>query len=82
MNSTAPRTSFIRIGDKAKVLELVKEAKRVGYDVEIKKLGREAYSYVVTDPGIGNDEVFHSTNVRPGLWATSYSLKYWQEPTL
>lgn len=83
MNS--PRTSFIRIGDKAGVLALVKEAKRVGYKVEKHMLGKMVFAYVVTDPGdfgLGTDLVFRSTNVRPGLWTTSYSLKYWDEPAI
>ena len=79
MNS--PRTSFIRIGDKAGVLALVKEAKRVGYVVEKKMFdAKTVFTYVVTDPDNANAMVFRSTNVRPGMWATSYSLKYWDEP--
>ena len=84
MNS--PRTSFIRVSDKATVTALVKEAKRVGYKVEKKMFdAKTVFSYVVTDPGdfgLGTDLVFRSTNVRPGLWATSYSLTYWDEPAI
>ena len=81
MNST--RTSFIRISDKATVTALVKEAKRVGYKVEKKMFdAKTVFSYVVTDPENANAVVFRSTNVRPGLWATSYSLTYWDEPAI
>lgn len=78
-----PRTSFIRIGDKAGVLANVKEAKRVGYNVEKKMWdAKTVFAYVITDPENANEMVFRSTNVRPGVWTTTYSLTYWEEPAI
>ncbi len=85
--STPPaRNSFIRVADLARVSALVKEAKRVGYEVKMNGGPRvsDAFNLSVHDhspeavsPGA---EVFRAVQVRPRVWAISYSLSYWQEP--
>lgn len=79
---TSTRTSFVRIATPAHVKDLVKEAKRVGYHVKT----TPGFSHHITDhspeavsPGA---EVFRAVQVRPGVWAVSYSLSYWEEPAM
>lgn len=74
------RNSFIRLSDLARVKALVTEARRVGYHVKTVA----GFSHHITDhspeavtPGA---EVFRAVQVRPGVWAISYSLSYWEEP--
>lgn len=75
------RKSFMRLTQgKTLVSSLVKEARRVGYKVK----ANGGFSYHVTDhspeavsPGA---EVFRAVQVRPGMWAISYALAYFEEP--
>ena len=70
------RATFIRLTNgKKRVTALVKEAKRVKY--EVKENG--GFSYVVTDPENANALVFRAVNVRPGMWAISYATAYFVE---
>lgn len=71
------RSTFTRVGEKRRVTALVKEAKRVGYAV--KESG--GFSYTVTDPTQAGALVFKAVNVRPDLWATTYSTAYFVENT-
>jgi len=80
-NTLPARKSFIRLGDKKKVIALIKEAKRVGYTVDENKIEGRLFNVTVTDPENNNDLVFKSVNVRPGMWGTTYSTKYWVEKT-
>jgi hypothetical protein len=71
-----PRTTFTRIGVKAQVTALVKEARRVKYTVTT----NGGFFYEVRDPENANALVFKSVALMPGRWVTTYSLAYWQEP--
>lgn len=75
-----PRSTFVRIAQFPKVKELVTEAKRVGYPVEEKKMDRTPFSFIARDPENNNATVFRAVQVRPGVWAVSYPLAYWEEP--
>lgn len=69
------RPSFLRMGDTAKVRELNKEAKRVGYVVT----GTSQFSFHCVDPE-NKHWVYRAVQVRPKQWAISYSTEYWVEP--
>lgn len=86
-NATPARSSFVRIATLAHVKDLVADAKRVGYVVKLNggpRLTASTFNLNVTDhspeavtPGA---EVFRAVQVRPGAWAVSYALAYWEEP--
>lgn len=82
----APRQGFIRIAQRPLVSSLVKEAKRVGYEVVFNggKTVANSFSLEVFDNSpeavTPRALVFKAVQVRPGLWAVSYSLAYWDEP--
>lgn len=93
MNSTtttttnAPeRTKFRRICSTNFVKNLVKEAKRVGYTVDVFRNGDmnkgSVYGYQVFDPTHDNSLVFKAIAIRPDNWGTTFSKVYWQEPTV
>ena len=78
--STAPvRSSFIRLIDTKYVKNLVKEAKRVEYTVNVLR-SSAIYGYEVYDPTHDNSVVFKAMLVRPNYWAATFSKVYWQEP--
>ena len=86
MNATANKTSrpsFVRMLTTSAVKDLVKEAKRVKYAVESTKHEDEKviFMHKVTDPDYSNALVFKALLVRPGVWATTFSTAYWQDPT-
>jgi hypothetical protein len=86
MNTTttdiAPtRSTFIRFLDTKYIKNLIKEAKRVKYTVNISRNGDNVYLYEVFDPEHNNSVVFKSVAMRPNYWATTFSKVYWQEPT-
>ena len=75
---SAPATvhsTFTRLGNKARVTSMVKDARRVGYEVT----DSGSFAFTVKDPTNGGALVFKSVNVRPGLWATTYSSAYFAE---
>jgi hypothetical protein len=74
------RSTFIRFLDTKYVKNLVKEAKRVKYTVNISRNGDNVYLYEVFDPEHSNSLVFKSVAMRPNYWATTFSKVYWQEP--
>ena len=81
-NEIAPRKSFTRVLDNAGIKSFVKEAKRVGYNVEVWRFddtGKSGpiYGYEVKD---GDALVFKSMKMRPGIWATTFSTLYWKDP--
>lgn len=85
MNTTttdiAPaRSTFIRFLDTKYIKNLIKEAKRVKYTVNISRDGDNVYLYEVFDPEHNNSVVFKSVAMRPNYWATTFSKVYWQEP--
>jgi len=74
--------TFTRIGDKKRVNEMARKARKAGYVVESTG-GMGLTSIVlckVTDPTNGNALVFKAVQIRPSMWATTYSTTYFQEP--
>ena len=90
MNSTintAPvRSTFTRVCSTSFIKNLVKDAKRVGYAVNILRNSDmnkgPVYGYQVFDPSHDNSLVFKAIAVRPDTWGTTFSKVYWQEPTV
>lgn len=82
--TTPVRSSFIRFLDTKYVKNLVKEAKRVKYNVEIGRTSSDESGsiiwYDVRDPEHSNSLVFKTVQVQPNYWATTFSKVYWQEP--
>lgn len=79
------RASFLRLAARSVVSELVKEAKRVGYQVTFNggKTVSTSFSLTVTDhspeavtPGA---MVFRAVNTGRGAWGITYSTAYWSE---
>lgn len=88
MNTTTldnpPRSYFTRLCDTKSVKSLVKEAKAVGYSVDTKSgddFGNGGvWGYEVRDPSHENSLVFKAIMVKQGVWGTTFSKVYWQEP--
>jgi len=77
------RSTFTRLAHTPTVKGMVKDAKKVGYAVEIGRFGAdgkgEIYFYKITD---GADLVFKATMVQRGVWGMTFSTSYFQEPTM
>lgn len=77
------KNTFIQLCQTKGVKDLVKEAKRVKYNV-VTESGSDTgksdiWRYEVTDEG---NLVFKAMLVRPNIWAITFSKDYWQEPTV
>lgn len=76
-------TTFVRTISTTYLKELVKEAKRVEYEVETWRdsdTGKgPIYGYQVKDNG---ELVFKALAIRKNIWAGTFSKLYWQEPTV
>lgn len=80
--TTAPvRSTFIRFLDTKYVKNLVEEAKKAEYTVNILRDPMSIYFYEVYDPTHSNSLVFKAVAIRQNYWATTFSKVYWQEPT-
>ena len=80
MNNTviAPRPSFTRMLTTMAIKDLVKEARRVNYAVEVKKDDNGSiWGYEVRDD---NALVFKGMQMRRGVWGTTFSTLYWKDP--
>jgi hypothetical protein len=77
------KNTFIQLSQTAGVKALVKEAKRVKYNVAVESgddFGKgDIWRYEVTDEGA---MVFKAMLVRPNIWAVTFSKDYWVEPTV
>lgn len=75
--------TFVKLAQTPVVKSFVKEAKRVGYAVEVGRLGEDGkgqiYYYKVTDNG---ELVFKAMMVQPRVWGMTFSKLYWQEPAV
>lgn len=72
------RTTFPKIADYATVKAFVKEAGRVGYSVDVRKMGRTPFSITVKD---GEALVFKAVNMGR-IWAMTFSTAYFEEPEM
>ena len=70
------RQTFLKVCTTKFIKGLVKEAKRVKYVVN----ADAGYWYEVLDPDHANTLVFKAVQVKPNVWATTFSKVYWQEP--
>lgn len=75
--------TFVKLARTPVVKSFVKEAKRVGYSVEVGRMGDDGkgqiYYYKVTD---GENLVFKAMMVQRMVWGMTFSKKYWQEPAV
>ena len=74
--STA-HTSFTRVVSHKYFMELIKEARRVKYDVK----GERNDFYMVRDDETGS-KVFSGIKHSSGGWLANFSTLYWQEPVM
>ena len=81
-NNAPVRTSFMRFCSTKYIKDLVKEAQRVEYTVDILGDTKGIYAYEVYDPTHNNSMVFKAVAIRPNYWGTTFSKVYWQEPTV
>ena len=70
-------TTFTRIVNQQYFMELIKEARRVKYDVE----GERGDFYMVRDNETG-DKVFSGIKHNSGKWLANFSTLYWEEPIM
>ena len=82
MNNTTTET-FVKLAQTPVVKSFVKEAKNVGYAVEVGRWGEDnkgqIYYYKVLD---GENLVFKAMMVRPKMWAMTFGKKYFIEPLM
>ena len=69
------KNTFIKLVRTADLNALVKEARRVKYLVE-----RDDISVTVHDDEAPHALVFKAIQVQRGIWGTTFSKDYWQEP--
>lgn len=84
MTPLPPRKEFSRFVDNAFFKGLLKEAKRVGYTVishseNMENPKRDIYGYTVND---GDEMVFKGLKFRGGVYAATFSTKYWKDATV
>jgi len=77
------RNTFIKLSQTKRIKYLVKEAKRVKYNVAVESgddFGKGGiWRYEVTDKGA---LVFKAMLILPNVWAITFSKDYWVEPTV
>ena len=76
MTTEPQRKQFARVVPHKYFMELVKEARRVKYDVK----GERGNIYEVKDNETG-DKVFSGIRHSSGGWLAMFSTLYWQEPS-
>ena len=69
--------SFTRVVPHKHFMELIKEARRVKYNVE----GEKGDFYMVRD-GQSGSKVFSGIRHSSGGWLANFSTLYWQEPAM
>ena len=69
--------SFTRVVPHKYFMELIKEARRVKYNVE----GEKGDFYMVRDDQSGS-KVFSGIRHSSGGWLANFSTLYWQEPEM